>query len=75
MEYELTLAKKATNQVRRIAAEKEVETVNNVALVKDQLAETKTKLTAVEQELANTKNIRKNETGQWRKHLQTKVVR
>jgi hypothetical protein len=73
LEYELTLAKKATNQVRRVAAEKEVESTNNVALVKDQLFETKTKLAGVEQELANTKNIRKNEAGQWKKHLQTKV--
>ncbi|CAB3980592.1 Hypothetical predicted protein, partial [Paramuricea clavata] len=74
LEYELTLAKKATNQVRRIAAEKEVETTNNVALLKDHLSETKIRLAGVEQELANTKNIRKNETGQWKKHLQTKDV-
>lgn len=73
LEYELTLAKKATNQIRRIAAEKDVETTNNVALLKDHLSETKTRLAGIEQELANTKNIRKNETGQWKKHLQTKV--
>lgn len=67
------MAKKATNQIRRIAAEKDVETTNNVALLKDHLSETKTRLAGIEQELANTKNIRKNETGQWKKHLQTKV--
>jgi molecular chaperone GrpE (heat shock protein) len=73
LEYELTLAKKATNQVRRNAAEKEAETTNNVVLLKDQLSETKTRLLGVEHELANTKNVRKNEAGQWKKHLQTKV--
>ena len=74
LEYELTLAKKATNQVRRIAAEKDSETLNNMGLLKDQLSQAQTRLASVEQELANAKNIRKNEAGQWKKHLQTKVT-
>ena len=59
--------------MKRVAAEKEVETSNNMTLLKDQLSEMKSKLSGIEQELANTKNIRKNETGQWKKHLQNKV--
>lgn len=74
LEYELTLAKKAANQVKRVATEREVETANNVMLIKEQLSQTKNKLANVEQELANTKNIRKNEAGQWKKHLQLKVI-
>lgn len=74
LEYELTLARKATNQVKRIAVEKEAETTNNVALLKDQLSEAKMRLSGVEQELANTKNIRKNEAEQWKTILQTKVT-
>ena len=74
LEYELTLARKATNQVKRIAVEKEAETTNNVALLKEQLSESKLKLSGVEQELANTKNVRKNETEEWKRILQTKVI-
>ena len=74
LEYELTLARKATNQVKRIAVEKEAETTNNVALLKEQLSESKVRLSAVEQELANTKNVRKNETEEWKRILQTKVI-
>ena len=39
LEYELTLAKKATNQVKRIAVEKEAETSGNVALLKGEKME------------------------------------
>ncbi|XP_028411387.1 coiled-coil domain-containing protein 171-like [Dendronephthya gigantea] len=74
LEYELTLAKKATNQVRRLAAEKDSDTLNNMGLLKDQLSQAQTRLASVEQELANVKNIRKNEAGQWKKHLQTKDI-
>lgn len=74
LEYELTLARKATNQVKRIAVEKEAETTNNVALLKEQLSESKLRLSSVEQELANTKNVRKNETEEWKRILQTKVI-
>ena len=54
--------------------EKEAETTNNVALLKDQISETKMRLSGVEQELANTKNIRKNEADQWKTILQNKVT-
>ncbi|XP_046839327.1 coiled-coil domain-containing protein 171-like isoform X2 [Xenia sp. Carnegie-2017] len=72
LEYELTLAKKNANQVKRLAAEKDGEVLNNMASLKEQLSENMSRFDQLEKELENCKKSRKNETIQWKKHLEVK---